>query len=249
MRLVFAKNTINSLLRHRGTTLISDWEMDGFVAGRHLKRILDLYRIDCVLDVGANLGQFRDFAVKWGWRGTVVSFEPVPEYYAEIRKRASGNWTCHRYALGDETGTQRITVFDSPGLASLREADLNAMHALLPRGHVRQERVETIEVRKLSQVLDQVAPGARRIFLKIDTQGYDLEVFRGAKEILSRVYAIWTELSFLPIYRDMPSYSEVLSEFLSCGFAISGMFPVNHDKSLRAIDFDCALVRAGAIAP
>jgi FkbM family methyltransferase len=217
--------------------------MDEFVAGRHLKRILDLHRIDCVLDVGANLGQFRDFAVKWGWCGTVVSFEPVPEYFDEINKRASGSWTCHRYALGDETGTQRITVFNSPGLASLREADLNAMQALLPAGNVRRERVETIEVRRLSQVLDQVAPGARRIFLKIDTQGYDLEVFRGAREVLNRVYAMWTEISFLPIYRKMPSYSEVLAEFSNSGFAVSGMFPVNYDKSLRAIEFDCALVR------
>jgi FkbM family methyltransferase len=237
------KQTANSLLRRRGVTLIADWEVNDFIAGQHLKRILDLYRVDCVLDVGANRGQFRDFAVKAGWLGPVVSFEPVREYYDAIKKRASGNWSCHLYALGNEHGTRHITVFNSPGLASLRESDFVAMSTLLV-GHVQQERIEAVEIRRLSDVLDQVAPAASRILLKTDTQGYDLEVFRGAKDVLDRICAIWTEVSFLPIYRNAPSFCEVLAEFTRSGFEVSGMFPVTHDKSLRAIEFDCALVRA-----
>jgi hypothetical protein len=92
--------------------------------------------------------------------------------------------------------------------------------------------------------LDEVAPGASRILLKTDTQGYDLEVFRGAKEVLDRILAIWAEVSFVQIYRNEPSFCEALSEFSLSGFAVSGMFPIYHDKSLRAVEFDCALVRA-----
>jgi FkbM family methyltransferase len=237
------KRRVNVSLRRHGFTLVGDWEVDEFAAGKHLKEILDVYRIDCVLDVGANQGQFRDFAVKAGWSGPVVSFEPVSEYCDEIRKRASGNWSCHQYALGNENGTQRITVFNAPGFASLREPDLVAMDTLITRD-VRQERVEAVEIRRLSDVLDRVAPGARRILLKTDTQGYDLEVFRGAKEVLDRIFALWAEVSFLPIYRNAPSFFEALSEYSGSGFAVSGMFPVCHDKELRAIEFDCALVRA-----
>ncbi len=237
------KRAANSLLRRRGVTLVSDGELGELVAGRHFRKILDVYRIDCVLDVGANRGQFRDFAVKYGWHGPVVSFEPVREYYDEIRKRVSGNWSCHQYALGNENGTRSISVFNVPVLASLREADLAAYDRICGV-RMRQERSEAVQVRRLSEVLDQVAPGRARILLKSDTQGYDLEVFRGAKEVLDRIVAVWAEVSFVPFYQDAPSFCEALSEFSSSGFAVSGMFPVFHDKSLRAVEFDCALVRA-----
>jgi FkbM family methyltransferase len=236
------KRTINSLLRRRGVTLVSDWELGEFVAGRHFRRMLDFYRVDYVLDVGANRGQFRDFAVKSGWRGPVVSFEPVRACYEEIRKRASGNWTCHQYALGNENSTRHISVFDIPLLTSLREADLAAMDSLFGL-KMPQARTEAVEVRRLSEVLDQVAPGAARILLKTDTQGYDLEVFRGANGVLDRVVAIWTEVSFIPIYHGTPGFPEALSEYSRAGFAVSGMFPISHDKRLRAVEFDCALVR------
>lgn len=85
---------INSLLRPQGLSLVSHWELDALdsiVAARHFKKLLDLYRIDCILDVGANLGQFREFAVNAGWDGPVLSFEPVKESYEAITTKASGN--------------------------------------------------------------------------------------------------------------------------------------------------------------
>ncbi len=241
------KARLNSVLRSRGLTLVSDWEADELYAARHLRKLMELYKVDCVLDVGANPGQFRDFAVSAGWLGPVISFEPVSTYYEAIASRASGTWKCFRYALGNENCEKQISVFDSPGLASIRAADIESMNAFLPRGSVRQVRSETVTVRRVADVFAEVAGSARRVLLKIDTQGYDLEVFRGAAEVLDKICVLWAEVSFLPIYENAPAFAETISEFGTRGFQVSGMFPVTLDKSLRAVEFDCALVRANAL--
>jgi FkbM family methyltransferase len=231
------KSVANAILRRRQLSIVADWELDACVASRHFRRILDRHKIDCVLDVGANRGQFRAFARSAGWSGKLISFEPVKAYYDAIQGEA------YNYALGNTDGVEYITTFqDSPAFASICQPDIAAMDKVMPR-KIRPEKREAITVRRLSSVLDEIAPDARRIFLKTDTQGYDLEVFRGAATVLDRIAALWVEISFLPIYKDAPSYADALGEFKSAGFHVSGMFPVVHDSSLRAVEFDCALVR------
>lgn len=236
---------LNRLLRPRGMSIVRDDDLDAEVSARHMRALLAKCRIDCVIDVGANLGQFRDFMVKRvGWCGPVLSFEPVSAYYAQLSPRASSSWRIFNYALGSRNEEREITIFDSPGLASIRAPDLDAMKQLLPRHSVEVEKTELIRTRRLADVFADVTKGfpAERILLKIDTQGYDLEVFRGARPMLPKVAAIQTELSFLPIYADAPGYAETLAEMRASGFEVSGMFPVTLDDALRVIEFDCVLV-------
>src|SRR5271157_5196955 len=63
----------------------------------HLARLLEIYRADCVLDVGANRGQFASMLRGAGYRGPLVSFEPVPEAYVELARLAAKDplWTTH----------------------------------------------------------------------------------------------------------------------------------------------------------
>jgi hypothetical protein len=52
-----------------------------------------------------------------------------------------------------------------------------------------------------------------------------------------------SELSFQPIYEGMPDYRQMLAEFESAGFAVSGLFPVSRNPDLSLIEMDCVLVR------
>ncbi|MBS0364711.1 MAG: FkbM family methyltransferase [Proteobacteria bacterium] len=243
------RSRLNTLLRSNDLLLLRAEETQEQAAAVHLRTLLGKYQVDCVLDVGANMGQFHDFLLGAGWRGPVLSFEPVSTYYSAIAARAGGNWRCFNYALGNEDARLEIKVFDSPGLASIRPPDLQSMDALLPRGNVSLERTETITVRRLQDVLPEVAPQARRILLKTDTQGYDLEVFRGAGDMRERLSVLWAEVSFLPIYKESPLFQQALAEYTMAGFEVSSMFPVSHDPALRAIEFDCVLVRPAALPP
>ena len=87
-------------------------------------------------------------------------------------------------------------------------------------------------------------PGPQRLFLKLDTQGYDLEVLRGATATLSRVVALQSEISFVPIYAGMPSWRESIQRIGELGFAVTGIFAVSRDASLRLVEADCVFVRA-----
>jgi hypothetical protein len=89
---------------------------------------------------------------------------------------------------------------------------------------------------------------ASSVYLKLDTQGYDLEVLKGAAGSLGSVQALQIEAAVQPLYRDMPDYRTMLAELEARGFALSAMFPVSHDARLRLIEFDCLFVRDGVAA-
>ena len=91
----------------------------------HLLRRATLMRkreIDLVLDVGANKGQFGlSLRNQIGYRGRIVSFEPLSEAFAELRRIAARDvaWSCHNLALGDETGSATINISANSHSSSL----------------------------------------------------------------------------------------------------------------------------------
>ena len=85
------------------------------------------------------------------------------------------------------------------------------------------------------------------IYLKIDTQGYDLEVIRGATESLPHIAAVQTELASQRLYQGMPSYIEVLNALDARGFHLSGVFPVSQDTLLRIIECDAVMLNGARI--
>jgi hypothetical protein len=107
---------------------------------------------------------------------------------------------------------------------------------------------ETVEVRRLDDLFDDLVdglvPGRPNVFLKIDTQGWDLEVLRGAASTLPRIAALQTEVSVQQIYEAMPTVQDALEYLDQLGFAVSGLFPVTLDQQLRVVEFDCIAVRA-----
>jgi FkbM family methyltransferase len=215
----------------------------------HLRRLFSVLEIDCVLDVGANTGQFVDRLRRdVRYRGPVASFEPARAAYEQLERRLSPDaaWRGFRCALGREAGTAELNLYtpDNP---------LNSVLGPSAYGRDRfaalrlEPRKEQVEVRKLDEVFaDAVEPLVDPVvFLKLDTQGSDLEVLQGARGVLDRIAALVTELPVVPIYEGMPSLVDALAELRDHGFEITGMFPVTRDRDhLGAVEFDCVL-RAG----
>ena len=240
-------------LRARGHLLIPEWRLPEVPLEEHLRALIAHYDIDVVVDVGANFGQFHDTVRhEVGFTGPIVSFEPVSSFRAQLeaRKHTDRAWHVEPCALGSvHQASAVIHVMESPGLSSLKDPDFGAMQSLLPApDRVGVEGDETIEVRRL----DDVAPShpvlgqAKRVLLKTDTQGFDLEVLRGSNAFLAQTVAILIELSVLPIYADAPSYQDVIAELHALGFDLSGLFPVTLDPHLRVIELDGVFVRRPA---
>jgi hypothetical protein len=107
-------------------------------------------------------------------------------------------------------------------------------------------RVEPVPMCRLDSILPDIAPDFResRILLKMDTQGYDLEVFSGVGSVLPYVVALQSELPMLDIYHEMPSLANALAIYIDSGFRITGAFPVTVEKKSGSIlEFDCVMTR------
>jgi FkbM family methyltransferase len=213
----------------------------------HLRNLFRSLEIDCVIDVCANRGQYRDvLRDEVGYDGHVVSFEPIPENAAMLKQRGARDpkWIVYQYALGAQAGTQPFNVMKHDVFSSFLVPDnshtqqFDAFNAVA--------RVEQVSVHRLDAMIDEIAErtGARNFFLKLDTQGFDLEVIKGAEGCLPRVRGIQSEIAVKPIYKHMPDYLASMQTFEQKGFDVTGLFAVTRDKALRAVEFDCTLVNS-----
>jgi FkbM family methyltransferase len=213
-----------------------------------LARVFATSRINCVLDVGANEGQYGQYLRACGFRGWIVSFEPVASVCTRLRKVASGDarWRVVPHALGAADAATSIHVTAGTGFSSFLTPDpARSLHFAL---HNTVVRTEVVEVKRLDRVLDACLVGIPdpRLYLKMDTQGFDPEVFAGAAGVLDRIIALQTEVSLHSIYLNMKSALTVLPVFMTHGFDIVDMIPVSRaGNGLSAVEMDCVMVRRG----
>lgn len=231
-----------------GLSLMPAWRLEHHEAASHLRRLFKLYDVDLVLDVGANVGQYRDFLRHHvGYTGWIASFEPAPDTFARLQASSRGDsrWKVFQTALGAEPGTATFNISVASTLSSFHAPDFSQSdHAASKRETVRQIEVAVDTVDQLLPRLLESLP-ARHPYLKMDTQGFDLEVLRGAEHSLPFLAGLQFEGSVIPLYQNMPPFTDMLAYLTDRGFALSDMFPVTKDPALKLIEFDCVMVRAG----
>ncbi len=241
----FLSEQITNSARTYGYEIIPGWRVSSFPLIDHLRTLFRQYQIDYVIDVGGNLGQYHDMIRhEVGFPGQILTFEPVRHFVDILREKSRGDpaWQIHDCALGSSAGEATINVTKSPGLNSILQPRTDVVAGFWKEDSI--TRVEKIRVRTLDDVLEErdVDGKKHKIYLKLDTQGFDLEVLKGGVKSVPDVCALQTEASIRPIYESMPNYVESLEYLSRIGFDVSGMFPVTHDSALRLIEFDCIFV-------
>ncbi len=212
-----------------------------------LKTILEKYQINIVLDVGANQGQFAEDLRRIDYEGRIISFEPISSVFELLKEvaRNDPNWDVYQLALGRENGEQKIRVAAESVFTSFLKSNSWCEQEFGERALGSKE--ETVIVRRLDEVLNETVGNLdkARMYLKMDTQGYDLEVFKGLGSMYERIFALQSEMSVIPIYQGMPHLTDSISFIEKAGFEIAGMYPVSQEKSaLRIIEFDCLMVNS-----
>jgi hypothetical protein len=102
-------------------------------------------------------------------------------------------------------------------------------------------------IKRLDDVIGELInmPEKKKIFLKLDTQGYDNQVIFGTKDILTHTHLLQTEVSYKSIYENTPPFYETLKQLSTSGFNVTGIFSLSRDKtSMELLEFDCLLIRA-----
>jgi FkbM family methyltransferase len=247
--LKIVKDTALRISRSLGYDIVPLREMKERDFALHLRALLSHLNIDCVLDVGANVGQYHDFLRdKVLYDGRIVSFEPVGRHVQLLQGRAreDSDWHIEGYALGARDGSLPINVMVSDQFSSFLQPDnsrVREIGALNTPSHV-----ENVAVRTLDGVMPILRErlGFERPYLKLDTQGFDIEVLEGGRRSLPDVRALQTEASVIGIYKGMPGYMDTIRYLDEHGFDVTGFYPVSRDSSLRLVEFDCVMINRAA---
>jgi FkbM family methyltransferase len=203
----------------------------------NLSDFLSDRRIDCVLDVGANVGQFGAFLRRNGYRGKITSFEPVKAVFDQLtaRARADGNWDTFNFALGASPGRAIINVSKNTKFSSFRK--LRESAASFDQSSA-VETTESVEVR----TLDDVAKSMNgQMLVKVDTQGFERQVIEGGRATLPRLQGVVLELPVVSLYENSWKLPEAIEFMAGLDFVIAQLQPVNyHSKDrMSIIEYDC----------
>ena len=238
--------------RAAGYEFFASWRLDRLGLATHLRDLFTRLDVDCVLDVGANRGQYGRFLrTEVGYTGCIASFEPQSEALRELEARANPDplWRVFGVALGAETGQLPLNVMQQSTFTSFLAPDLSTVPTLARMNSVVQ--VEMAQVKRLDDVVHEVrdAFDCHCFYLKLDTQGFDLEVLKGATATLPSIAALQTEVSVLPLYQHMPNWLTSLQTLKEHSFDVTGLYPVCTDPELRVVEFDCVALNAAFRRP
>jgi FkbM family methyltransferase len=237
---------LNSLIRSLGFELAR--YNKGTSGALRRNSILEKFGVDLILDVGANTGIYGKESRASGYQGQIVSFEPLAEAFAKLLKNTEGDakWNVHNFALGFEDKKQMINVSANSHSSSI--LDILDTHTKAESSASYVDKQE-IQVCTLDSIFNTIKGAAKEIYLKIDTQGFELNVLRGAIHSLPSINTIQLEMSLRPLYAGQPLYAELMDFLHAQGYMMIDIEPGFADiKTGNLLQFDGIFRRSESIS-
>jgi FkbM family methyltransferase len=213
-----------------------------------LVRTLGWLDVDTVLDVGANIGQYGSGIRASGFRGRIVSCEPLSDAFAQLEHRArrSPMWTALNTAVGATSGTIEVNVSANSYSSSVLPLT-NAHLSAAPKSRV--VRSTNAPLATVQQLVATQFIKPERTLLKVDTQGYEAAVLDGAGDTLTEFAAVQLELSFVTLYEGQALFYELDARLRNSGFVLFSLEPGFSDPaSGRMLQCDGLFVPAARAA-
>ena len=231
-------NLIKTMARHLGL------EVRRFIpsssAAAQFRTMLKSQKINLILDVGANIGQYgTELRGHVGYNGQIVSFEPMSLAHAALTKTAAKYdlWDVSpRAAIGAECGEVSINISHNSVSSSVL-AILESHTSAEPESRYKDS--ETTPLVTLDSVAMKFLRDDKNVFLKIDTQGYEGQVLEGAEKTLEIVSGVQLELSLVPLYEGQMLMPDLIAKMSGLGFDLWGISPTFADpKSGQMLQVD-----------
>jgi len=216
-------NYINFILRKLNVQCIRYNCSTSGVARR--MKLIEHYKVACILDVGANTGQFASELRRFGYKGPIHSFEPIKKAYHALERNSANDkqWFIYNYALGNYSGISTINISQNSVSSSI--LNMLSSHSMVEPNSI-YITSENIKIEKLDNVYKSIVPTKTNLFLKIDTQGYEFEVIQGALNCLSQIKMIQLELTLQPLYENQKLILDLLNFMDSQGYFLVSVDPV-----------------------
>ncbi len=196
--------------------------------------------VDILVDVGAHDGAFALPAFHSFGASIAICFEPIPRLALSLESKLSiCNGTLRTCALSDAPGAATFHIHDDSSMSSLLHSDEELLRKEFSTyNHGVHETIE-VEVSTLDIELESYLDQGRRFFLKLDTQGNELEVLKGGPRTLESCDGLVTEYMFTSPYFNQASFEEISMFLQQSGFKCAGVMDLRRRRSHRvsAVDF------------
>ena len=200
-----------------------------------LAHIFTTKAVDCIWDIGANTGQYASMVRNIGFRGDIVSFEPIPVVWEKLRQNASADfkWTIYeRCAVGLSEGTAVMNVtVDSVSSSLLRPIDATAV-----------VRTESVKVERLDSIIENIKPSSYSL-LKLDCQGGEYDIVLSAGSRIQMFLYVQMEASIYPLYEGERTLFDIFDLMHSLGFDVAFIFPGITDQRDRMVQTELVFKR------
>ena len=184
-----------------------------------------------------------------GYKGLILSFEPNPDIFAPLAKRAAGDprWHVFNMALSDFDGAASFNIMAADQFSSLKRPS-GAQDAIFADRNKVTKTVD-MQCRRLDTLLPELVAqhGFARPFLKMDTQGHDLSVCEGAGDAIGRMLGVQTELGVRPIYEGGAGYRAMIDWLEARDFAPSAFFANNKGHFPLLVEMDGIFVNRALV--
>jgi FkbM family methyltransferase len=210
------KALVNSVLGRAGLEIRRLPHLNQQTAAGRRFSMLQYNRINKIIDVGANSGQYARYIRESGYQGAIFSFEPLDGPFSVLQAAAAKdpNWKAFHFALGAESDRLPINVSKNTYSSSFLQVMDRSIEAASGSAFTGTQEAEI----KRLDALDLGITGEDRILLKIDAQGFEDKVLVGATGVLPRVFLIECELSTVPLYEEQTLFVEMIKLLESLGF-------------------------------
>lgn len=191
-----------------------------------LSRHLDFPKVKTIGDIGANIGESSIQFSSIFSNGRIHAFEPAPIIFNEFVKNTADRDRiyCYNYGVGEQEGAASFYRHDNSLLSSFVIAGEIISNDNFPEPKIINANVITIDqFDAFNQGID---------FLKIDTQGFDLEVLRGADKLIheGKIKSILIEVNFGNWYESSFNYPQIFEYLHQRHFNMVGMYNLTYSK-------------------
>ncbi len=193
-----------------------------------------------IADVGGGTATTATLFSKHLPNQDIYIFEPIKTSFQEIEKATArtNRWQLINKAVGSQIGTTEINISERITASSLLEMDANIGGVY--GDMLKTQRKETIEI----TTLDATLPTNKAVdILKMDVQGFEMEVIKGAENTLLRTKIIVLEINNHDGYRGGPTYFEIDAYLRLRNFQLFDLLPNLRDEG-KLLDWDAIYVNS-----
>lgn len=180
--------------------------------------VMHANNIDMVIDVGANDGDFGREIRDRGYKGCIISFEPNPAAFKRLLAATDkdSKWFAHQCGVGQFDGEATLSVALNDAMSSFK-----GLTNFGETTGAQQTDSVTVKVLRLDTFFAEHPDLLRRTYVKIDTQGFELEVLRGAGDMLKRMLVVQAEIALIHTYAGEQDWLSTIIWLREQGFEVA----------------------------